>query len=119
MAIQAVNSGSIHGNVEQVAPTAQASTGAYVVLAGSEIDARLWRTLAYTIAIITQSVYWKVFGANASDYSDEQEVLGETSVAAAASGAYTVVNPPYAFYRVKIKSNSGVGTATLRGIAKP
>lgn len=118
MTVSLVNSGSMQVPVEQVAPDAQASTASYVVLAGSEIDARAWKSLSYTIGIITNSVYWKVFGANAADYSDEVEVQGETSVAAAAFGSYSVVPPPFAYYRVKIKNNAGIGTATLRGIAK-
>jgi len=106
--------------VDSVAPVAQASANAEAVLAGSEIDARMWRSIAYTVAIAAAGVKWAVYGANAADYSDEQAVQALTNVAAAASGAYAVAQAPYAYYRVKIVSNVAdtPGTATLRGIAK-
>ena len=60
--------------VDIVAPVGQLSTNAYVVLTGSGMDLRAWRSLAYTLAVITNDVTWEVYGANASDYSDEQAV---------------------------------------------
>lgn len=106
--------------VDIVAPVGQLSTNAYVVLTGSGMDLRAWRSLAYTIAVITNDVTWEVYGANASDYSDEQAVQAGASVAAAATGTYAVTQAPYAYYRVKVKSTVAEthGTATLRGIAK-
>lgn len=106
--------------IDSIAPAGQASTNSEVLLAGSEIDARMWRSIAYTIAVVTAGVKWAVYGANASDYSDEQAVQALTNVAAGATGAYTVAQAPYAYYRVKIQSNvvDTPGTATLRGIAK-
>lgn len=89
-------------------------------MVGSGIDARSWRSVAYTIAVATQTVNWKVYGANASDYSDEVEVKAEAAVAAAAVDSYAVAQAPYSYYRVKIQSAAPgvVGTATVRGIAK-
>lgn len=115
-----LHSNSIVGNVpvDLAEPAGQLSTGSYAVVTGSELDATVMRSVAYTIGIATNSVFWKVFGANASDYSDEVEVLAETSVAAGAFGSYAVAPPPFRFYRVKIKNNAGAGTATVRGIAK-
>ena len=120
MTVQIVANQHRQAAVDIVAPAAQASVDAETVLAGSEIDARMWASLAYTIAVITAGVKWAVYGANAADYTDEQAVQALTNVAASATGAYTVAQAPYAYYRVKIASNVGgtPGTATLRGIAK-
>ena len=103
-----------------VAPAGQASTASVVVLAGSQIDARGRVSICYTISVATHDVTWTVWGANASNYSDEQSVNGSISVVAAASGAYATSLAPYAYYRVKIIDTVGAshGTATLRGIAK-
>jgi len=105
-------------NFETVAPAALLSTNSLVALA--EIDVGPWLSLAYTIAVITNSVDWTVFGANASDYSDEQVVQVEAAVGAAATGAYAVAQATYRYYRVKIKSTTpdSHGTATVVGIAK-
>lgn len=104
--------------VEEIAPAAQLSTASYVVLAGSELDARAWKSLSYTILVATQSVFWTVYGANSSDYSDEVVVQSEASVSAGASSSFSAAPPPFAYYRVKIKNNAGAGTATLHGICK-
>lgn len=106
--------------VNIITPTAQASTASTAVVDGSEFDARAWRSLAYTIKVATQDVTWSVFGANASDYSDEVAVLSPASVAAGAGSSYAVAQAPYAYYRVKIIDTVGGvhGTATVRGILK-
>lgn len=105
-------------NFETVAPTPLLSTNSLVALAA--IDVGPWLSLAYTIAVATNSIDWTVFGANAADYSDEQVVQAEAAVAAAATGTYAVAQAPYRYYRVKIKSTvAGThGTATVVGIAK-
>lgn len=101
-------------------PAAQLSTASTVVVADSELDARFASTLAYTIVVITQAIKWSVFGAHASDYSDEVAVLAATTVAAGAASSYAVSPPPYSYYRVKLIDDSGGvhGTATVRGVAK-
>jgi len=103
-----------------VAPAAQDSVDALTVLAGSAMDARPWKSVCYTIHVTGNTVAWTVFGANASDYSDEVVVQAEAPVAANANGAYAVAQAPYGFYRVKIRSNAAglPGTALLRGICK-
>ncbi len=106
--------------VEMVTPNAQISTASVVAVTGSEIDARAWRSVAYTVAVATNTVQWWVYGANASDYSDEVIVDGPSDVAAAAADSYAVEQAPYAYYRVKIIDKVGGthGTVTVRGIAK-
>lgn len=103
-----------------VAPAAQASTASTVVVADSEIDARPYSSVAYTISVATNAIKWSVFAANAADYSDEVAVVSATTVAAGASTSYAVAPAPYSYYRVKIIDDSGGvhGTATVRGIAK-
>ena len=80
-------------NFETVAPAGLASTNSLVALAA--IDTGPWKSLAYTIKVITASVDWTVFGANASDYSDEQIVQAEAAVAAAGKSSYVVAQAPY------------------------
>jgi hypothetical protein len=106
---------------EIVAPAAQASANDPAVVAGSEIDARGWSSLAYTILNADNTVTWWVYGANASDYSDEVIVDGPSDVAAAAADSYAVAQAPYAYYRVKIESkvDGAHGNVTVVGIAKP
>lgn len=101
-------------------PAAQTSTASTVVTTGSEIDARPWRSLSYTIVVATQAVKWSVFGANASDYSDEVAVLAATTVAAGATSSYASTQFPYAYARTKLIDDSGGvhGVATIRGFAK-
>ena len=119
MTLQVIGNSQVQIPVEAVAPDAQAGTGSYAVVANSAIDARPWRSIAYTISVADENMQWKVFGANAADFSDEIEVLGETTVNAGANGTYAATQAAYGYYRVKIK-NAGapVGTATVRGIAK-
>jgi hypothetical protein len=121
MATVNVMAGGRQVPIEQVAPAAQPSVDADTVVAGSGIDARGWRSVAYTIKVATNDVDWTVFGANAADYSDEVAVQAEATVAAAAAGSYAVSPAPYAYYRVKIHSHvpGAHGSATVVGIAKP
>lgn len=104
---------------QEFSPGAQASTNAFAVVAGTQIDLAWARTLAFTITVAANSVDWKVCGANAADFSDEVDVNSAT-VAAAAKGNYTVSPVPYRYYRVKIKSTVAdtPGNATVFGIAK-
>jgi hypothetical protein len=99
-------------------PVAQVSTNAYVVYAGSEVAAKDFRSVSYTIKAVTESVKWKVYGANLANYTDEVEVQAEATVLAAAASSYAVAQAPYAYYRVKITDGSGHSTATVTGLAK-
>ncbi|MHB1334515.1 MAG: hypothetical protein ACYCXQ_00975 [Candidatus Humimicrobiaceae bacterium] len=114
--------GDSHRNVavEELTPIGQLSTNNYAVLTGSEIDMRPWRSLSYTVLVITNDVTWEIYGANMSDYSDEVIVQAGASVVAGAGSSYAVAQAPYSYYRVKIKSTVGGshGTATLKGLAK-
>ena len=106
--------------IDMVTPIAQASTSSDEVVSGSEIDARMWKSISYTIKVATNAVTWTVFGANTLDYSDEVVVQDAASVAASASGSYAAIQAPYAYYRVKIRDTVGGshGTATVVGLAK-
>lgn len=98
----------------------QASTNATVVVAGAEIDATQFRSVAYTAIAASHDVDWSVFGANAADYSDEVAVLTATKITAGANANYSVAQAPYRFYRVKVIDDVGGthGTITVNGIAK-
>lgn len=120
MAETIVSSGTRHVPVEQVTPAAQVSANDPAVVAGSGIDARPWRSIAYTIVNVDETITWWVYGANAADYSDEVIVDGPSDVLAAVVDSYAVSQAPYGFYRVKIESkvDDTHGTVTVRGIAK-
>jgi hypothetical protein len=113
-----VNDKNVYGDV--VEPDAQTSTNSYVVVTGSGLNASPFQTASYTISVITNNIDWKVFGANNSDFSDEVEVMSETTVSAGANDSYSVSPAPYRYYRVKIVSSSTDthGDATIHGLAK-
>ncbi|MFZ3172071.1 MAG: hypothetical protein WA118_08835 [Carboxydocellales bacterium] len=120
MTVQMINNQHRQVAVDIITPVAQASVNAETLLAGSEIDMRMWRSLAYTLKVATNDVTWVVYGANSADYSDEVVVQSAANVVAGAAGTYAVAQAPYAYYRVKIYSTVGGshGTGTLIGIAK-
>lgn len=105
-------------NFLTVAPAGLLSIDTLVALA--PMDTGPWLSLAYTIAVVDNDLDWTVFGANESDYSDEQVVQAEAQVDAGATGTYVVAQAPYRYYRVKIKAaiSAAQGTATVVGIAK-
>ncbi|HVW37517.1 MAG TPA: hypothetical protein VHB99_09430, partial [Pirellulales bacterium] len=88
--------------------------------AGAEIDARQWRTVCYNVSVAGNNILWSVWGANASDYSDEVAVKAAAQVNVGAADSYAASPAPYAYYRVKIVDAVGGthGTATVNGTAK-
>ena len=102
-------------------PQSQASTNAYAAVAGADIDARAFRSVSYTITVVTHDVTWEVLGANVSDFSDAVVVQAGASVVAGGSSSYSVQQAPFSFYRVQIEDTVGGthGTATVNGTAKP
>jgi len=120
MTVQLVANEQRQVAIDIIAPTAQASTNAYAAITGGDIDARMWKSLGITIAVITNNIKWTVYGANASDFSDEQVVQVEATVAAAATGTYVTAQSVYAYYRIKIVDASGGshGTVTMNAIQK-
>lgn len=105
-------------NFDTVSPNALGSTNTYVALA--PLDVSSWRSVSYTLKAATNSIKWTVYGANASDYSDEVVVQSEATVTTSAAGSYSITQAPFRYYRVKIKSavDDTAGTATVNGIAK-
>lgn len=97
----------------------QTSTNDPVVVSGSEIDMRIWRSLSYTMSVATNDIIFYVFGANLEDYSDEIQVDTDT-ISAAGVDSYFTSTPVYAFYRVKIESavDDNHGAVTLNGLGK-
>ncbi len=118
--VENVHAGNVIKPVGVNEPIAQASVNTLTLLANSDMDARIWEALSYTISVITDSVDWTVFGANQSDFSDEVAVQAAASIAAGASGNYSIHVPVFGFYRVKIASTVAdtPGTATLVGRVK-
>lgn len=103
-----------------VTPDPQASGAGWAAVSGSEIEATSLTTIAYTIANITNTIQWRVEGANAANFSDATIVQAAADVAASASANYTVSPAPYRYYRVMILDKVGGthGTATVHGIGK-
>jgi hypothetical protein len=118
--VQTVTSGARQADILVTGAVTQASTSAYVTVDGCDLDARAWKTVAYTISVATNAVTWQVMGANASDYSDAVVVQAGASVAAAAASSFVANPAPYAFYRVQVKDTSAGthGSATVNGVAK-
>lgn len=106
--------------VEAVGPLTQTTTASTVAVTSSGIDARSWRSVCYTIVVATNAVKWSVWGANASDYSDEVAVQSAATVASGAASSYSVAQAPFGYYRVKVIDDSGGvhGDVTVYGIAK-
>lgn len=106
--------------INSATPAAQLTTDADVVLAGSELTVFAVGPLSYTLRAVTNAITWTVFGGNDSAFSDETIIQSATSVAANATGTFTVTSAPFLYYRVKIRATvaASQGTATLRGVAK-
>jgi hypothetical protein len=98
----------------------QTSTASTVVVSGSEIDATQCKTVCYTAVAATNDVDWSVWGANASDYSDEVAVKTATKITAGATDSYTATPPAWRYYRCKVIDDVGGthGTITVYGVAK-
>lgn len=104
----------------EVTPAAQASVAAYADVAGSTLDTLMYGSVAYTLVNATQTISWKVLGANASDFSDAVEVQAEADVLAAGVASYSATVAVWRYYKVQIKDKVGGthGTVTVRGVAK-
>lgn len=120
MSVQMIRNAQEQMAADVVAPAAQNSVAGLTVLAGSEIDARLFSSLSYTIKVATNDVKWTVYAGDASDYSDEVVVSAEASVVAGNVSSYSATPPPFGYYRVKIRDTVGGvhGAATVHGMAK-
>ncbi len=120
MAETNISSGSRSAVGDVVGPIVQASTASIALVTGSALNASAYRSVAFTISVITNSVDYTIFGANVSDFSDEVIVQVATTVAAAATGSYAVPQAPFRYYRMKIIDTSGGshGTATVNAVAK-
>lgn len=109
------------GIATEVAPTAQASTNAYVSITNSKIDTLGYSSLSYTIKNTgADSITWQVLGGNVLDLSDGVVVNGPSTLAAGVSASYAVAPAPYRYYIVQVKSTVAdtPGQATVHGIAK-
>ena len=93
------------GSVAITHGCAAETTSTETVLSGSELDARPWTSVTYTLTALVNAVKWAVYGANAADYSGELPVQALTTVTAGASGTYTNALAPFSYYRVKVKDN--------------
>lgn len=120
MAYKNVSCGSRRVQVDELQPDAQTSANDYAALDGSEADARPWTSISYNIKVATNTISWKVQGANSADFSDAVEVQAEADVLANGVATYAASQAVYAHYRVMIKSKVAAthGEVTLYGILK-
>ncbi len=104
-----------------VTPAAQASVDAVVVVAGSALDASLFRAVSYTLENTgSQSIDVLVFRGNKSDFSDEAQDGSDITIAAAGFNSFAAASPPFRYYRLKTNSAaSGLhGEITAVGVAR-
>lgn len=99
----------------------QVSTAGFVDVVDSDLDARFYQSISYTITNTgANSIDWKVLAANNPDFSDSVEVKASAAVAAAAKDSYSATVAVYSYYKVQIKDDSGGshGTGQVAGITK-
>jgi hypothetical protein len=101
------------GYAEPLGPTQQASTDTLAVVAGSSVDVSASKAVRYGVEVSGQAVKWTVYGANVADYSDEQVVRAEVSVAAGHTDHASFPSPAFSYYRVKIRSAATGQTGAL------
>lgn len=107
------------GYAEPLGPIQQASTDALAVVTGSSVNVSTSKAVRYGIEVSDQAVKWTVYGANLSNYSDEQVVRAEVSVAAGHTDHASFPSPAFSYYRVKIRSaaTGQPGTVVLAGLS--
>lgn len=106
---------------QEVSPTGQVSTDAYVAVAGSELNVTWQKWVAYTIENTgANSIDWRVMAGNQSDFSDAIVVQVEAAVAAAAFDDYSTAAAVWKHYRVEIKATvaASQGTGVVLGVGK-
>jgi hypothetical protein len=103
-----------------VSPNNQASTALAAVVTGSEIDARPFRSISYTLLNANNTITYWIYGAHRLDFADEVIASGPTDILASAVGSYSVSPAPFSYYRVKIQDKVGGshGTVAVVGLAK-
>jgi hypothetical protein len=106
------------GRYELLHGCAQTTTDNYAVVTGSELDASAWRSVYYSIAVLTNSIKWQVWADNDPAFGTELVVQAEATVAANASGTFTIANAPYTNYRLKTKAavGSSQGDVSVYGL---
>lgn len=113
-------------------PTAQTSTNAEVVLAGSQLDARPWDVLTFGFRCATQNVTFYVYASDDTAFAIEQEITA-TGMPVVTTAIDTILLSrqshvvasevadvlSYRYYRVKIKSTAagvhGSAIVTITG----
>jgi|7_EtaG_2_1085326.scaffolds.fasta_scaffold70368_2 hypothetical protein len=98
-----------------VTASAQATTGSYVDLSGSELESASETIWSFVMTGATQNSYFKILGSN--DDTNYLEVEAQTGVTAGAS-VMKSGTAYYRFYKVQIKQNVAGGTVSAVGITK-
>jgi len=119
MTMTTIVNGDRHTQVDSVSVT-QTSTNTDVIVTGSNLDARGYSALSYTVAAATNDLDYTVYGANVSDFSDKVAIVAKNTCTAGTTETYAVTPPPYAYYCVYLDATVDAthGTLTVNGIAK-
>jgi len=100
----------------------QASANLETAVTGSNVNTRVWKSLAYTIVNnhAANTAQWAIYGANADDFSDEVAVQALADVAPTAAASYSTTQSAFAYYRVTIHSkvDDAHASCTVRGVQK-
>ena len=121
MAVLTLRFGSGQRLGDVVAPAAQASTDAEVVVTGSALDASIFSAVSYTLENSgAETIDVRVFHANLADFSDESQDGADIVLLAAAFGSFSAASPPFRFYRLKVEAAVGgsQGEITAVGVAR-
>jgi len=121
MSVQTIVVGTRLILLEKVGPLSQACPDTTAVaVTGGDIDARGWITVAITVLCVDETITWIVYGAHASDFSDEVVVQVAADILADAVGFYTASPAPFGYYRAKVvnKVAESVGSIVYNALAK-
>jgi hypothetical protein len=121
MAIGTLTNGTVSMAADVATPDAQPSVnGTLAVVAGSQLNAGPFRTVAYTFRNSgSDTISYAVTAAILADYSDERTV-DAGAIAAAALDDYSVDPAPFVHYRVKVADavSGSHGAMVVAGVAK-
>jgi hypothetical protein len=105
------------GRYELLHGASSTANASPAVVDGSQLDARAWRSIDYSLFVYSSSAVWTIWGSNASDYGSEVQLVASAAVASGATGTFSQANAPYQYYRVKVvRSASADAECSLYGL---
>jgi len=92
---------------------AATTTSSWAPIPATQIDCSAASKIIVSAAAKLKGASYQVFGANASDFSDEVSVLGPTTVLVDAWNYQTISSPVKTYYRVKVQDAVSGDHATV------